>query len=102
MDDNDLISMDKESHRVLFEAIDEIHRRVRNGCKSDLLALITLKGVGRVRAREMVNILGVTNVKDISSLTENDQFKLSDLRGWSMKLVKNIVNNASQVNKRRR
>ena len=67
-----------------------------------MLALITLKGVGRVRAREMVNILGVTNVKDISSLTENDQFKLSDLRGWSMKLVKNIVNNASQVNKRRR
>ena len=100
MDDEDLINMDKKSHRILFEAIDETHRRVRNGCKSDLLALITLKGIGRVRAREMVNLLGVTNVKDISNLTENDRLKLSELRGWSIKLVNNMVNNALQVNKR--
>jgi helicase len=100
MDDSELISMDKKSHRILFEAIDEMHRRVRYGCKSDLLALISLKGVGRVRAREMATLLGVSNLNDIASLTENDKIKLSELRGWSMKLVNNVVNNASQVAKR--
>ncbi len=100
MDDRELKNMDINSHRVLYEAIDEIHRRVRYGCKSDLLALITLRGVGRVRAREMVNLLGVSNVKDVASMTENDKIKLSELRGWSMKLVDNTVNNASQVSKR--
>ena len=99
-DDEELISMGKDSHRVLFEAIDEIHRRIRYGCKTDLLSLITLKGIGRVRAREMVNLLGVSNVKDISCLTENDKIKLSELRGWSKKLVDNVVNNATQVSKR--
>lgn len=100
MEDRELKNMDEKSHRILFEAIDEIHRRVRHGCKSDLLALITLRGVGRVRAREMVNNLGVSNVKDIASLTENDKIKLSELRGWSMKLVENTVKNAKQVAKR--
>ena len=99
-DDEELISMGKESHRVLFEAIDEIHRRVRYGCKADLLSLITLKGIGRVRSREMVNLLGVSNVKDVAYLTENDKIKLSELRGWSKKLVANTVNNATQVSKK--
>ena len=48
----------------------------------------------------MVNNLGVSNVKDIASLTENDKIKLSELRGWSMKLVENTVKNAKQVAKR--
>jgi helicase len=100
MDDIELKNMDKNSHRVLFEAVDEIHRRVRYGCKSDLLALISLKGIGRVRAREMVSLLGVTNVNDIASLTENDKMKLSGLRGWSTKLVNNTVNNALRTAKR--
>ena len=69
-------------------------------CKSELLALISLKGIGRVRAREMMDLLGVTNINDIASLTDNDKIKLSELRGWSMKLVNNTVKNALRVAKR--
>jgi replicative superfamily II helicase len=100
MDDMQLKNMDRDAHRVLFEAIDEVHRRVRYGCKSELLALISLKGIGRVRGREMMDLLGVTNINDIASLTDNDKIKLSELRGWSMKLVNNTVNSASQITKR--
>lgn len=96
MDDEELSRMDRESHRLLFEAIDETHRRVRYGCKSDLISLVSLRGIGRVRAREMVEKLGVSNVRDVSMLTENDKIKLSELRGWSMKLVDRIVKNALQ------
>ena len=100
MEDEELSRMDKESHRVLFEAIDETHRRIRYGCKSDLISLVSLRGIGRVRAREMVEKLGVANVKDIALLTENDKIKLSEQRGWSMKLVDKIVKNALETNQR--
>ena len=96
MDDEELSGMDRKSHRLLFEAIDETHRRVRYGCKSDLISLVSLRGIGRVRAREMVEKLGVSNVRDVAMLTENDKIKLSELRGWSMKLVDRIVKNALQ------
>ena len=52
-----------------MEAIDEVHRRVRYGCKSDLLGLVSLRGVGRVRAREMAKLLGVSEASDIAELT---------------------------------
>ncbi len=100
MEDEELSRMDKESHRVLFEAIDETHRRMRYGCKSDLISLVSLRGIGRVRAREMVEKLGVSNVKDVALLTENDKIKLSEIRGWSRKLVDKVVKNATETKRR--
>jgi len=47
----------------------------------------------------MVSILGVENASDVSLLTENDRNKLADLRGWSPKLVENIVNEAKRISK---
>ena len=44
--------------------------------------------------------LGVVNVKDIALLTENDKIKLSELRGWSIKLVNKIVKNAIETSQR--
>ena len=100
-EDEDLASTDKSSHRTLVEAVDEIHRRVRYGCKTDLLGLVALRGVGRTRARQMVDLLGVSNASDLAELTERDMQKLSDLRGWSPRLVEGIVSTASQAVRRR-
>ena len=100
-EDEDLASTDKNSHRTLVEAVDEIHRRVRYGCKTDLLGLVALRGVGRTRARQMVDLLGVSNASDLAELTERDMQKLSDLRGWSPRLVEGIVSTASQAVRRR-
>ncbi|MBK64197.1 MAG: hypothetical protein CMB47_01565 [Euryarchaeota archaeon] len=96
-EDEDLKNLNKDAHRLLLESINEIHMRVRYGCKSDLLGLVSLRGVGRIRARELNNTLGVVNVKDLTMLTENDKYKLSDLRGWSEKLVENIIISAKKL-----
>ena len=93
-EDEDLKNLNKDAHKLLLESINEIHKRVRYGCKSDLLGLVALRGVGRIRARELNNTLGVVNIKDLTMLTENDKYKLSDLRGWSEKLVENIITSA--------
>ena len=89
--------MNKEAHNILIRSIDEIHKRVKYGCKSDLLGLVSLRGIGRSRAREMVNVLGIMNIKDVMLLTDNDKYKLSDMRGWSEKLVDNIILSANQL-----
>jgi helicase len=99
--DEELSSMDKTAHRILVESIDEIHRRIRYGCKADILGLVALRGVGRVRAREMENLLGVSNAADIAELTEKDKSKLSDLRGWSPKLVENLMTTAGRAIRRK-
>ena len=93
--------LDPEGHRNLVDAISELHRRVRYGCRSELLGLVTIRGVGRTRAREMVNLLGVETALDVASLTEKDRSKLADIRGWSPKLVSNIVTEATRISRRR-
>jgi len=100
-EDDNLLSKDKNRHRTLIEAIDETHRRVRYGCKADLLGLVSLRGVGRVRARKMVNLLGVSNAADVVALTERDKQKLSDQRGWSPQLVDGLVATAGRAVRRR-
>ena len=72
------------------------HRRVRNGCKAELLGLVSIRGIGRIRAREMADLLGVENASDVASLTERDRENLASLRGWSIRLVDNLVEAAAR------
>ena len=97
VEDEDFKIMNEQAHNILIRSIDEIHKRVKYGCKSDLLGLVALRGIGRSRAREMVDTLGIMNIKDVILLTDNDKYKLSDLRGWSEKLVENIIISANQL-----
>tara|TARA_B100000686_G_C16801030_1_gene986051 strand:- start:254 stop:2809 length:2556 start_codon:yes stop_codon:yes gene_type:complete len=101
-EDERLAKFDRSAHKTLFESIDEVHRRVRYGCKADILGLVSIKGIGRVRAREMYETLGVTSALDVSEITERDMSRLSDLRGWSPKLVDNLVGSAVKSVRRAR
>ena len=89
------------SQKILYELINEIHQRVRYGCKSDMLSLVNIKGIGRIRARELERTLGVLSADDIIELTERDREKLADLRGWSSKLVNTLIKSAKRTTKRR-
>ena len=101
-EDEDLGRMDRGAHKILYESIDEVHRRVRYGCKADILGLVAIRGVGRVRAREMSDTLGVNDASDLSTITERDKSRLSDLRGWSPKLVDKLVDSANKAVRRSR
>lgn len=101
-EDEDLGRMDRGAHKILYESIDEVHRRVRYGCKADILGLVAIRGVGRVRAREMADTLGINDASDLSAITERDKSRLSDLRGWSPKLVDKLVDSANKAVRRSR
>lgn len=101
-EDETLARTNQSAHKTLFESIEEIHRRVRYGCKSDILGLVSIKGIGRVRAREMSETLGVASALDVTEITERDRSRLSDLRGWSPKLIDNLVDSARKAVRRER
>jgi len=96
-EDEELARLDRGAHKTLYDSIDEVHRRVRYGCKADILGLVAIRGVGRVRAREMSDTLGVSTASDLSVITERDRSILSDLRGWSPKLVDKLVDSAGKA-----
>ena len=93
-DDPELAKFGVNAQKTLFQSIDEVHRRVRFGCKSDILGLVAIKGVGRIRAREMSNLLGVTSASDVAMMTERDCNILSEQRGWSPNLVEKMKSSA--------
>ena len=101
-DDDELRQLDPSQHKVLVDLVSELHRRISHGCKSDLLGLVSIRGIGRIRAREMVDLLGVENASDVAALTERDRDKLASLRGWSIRLVDNLVEAASRSSRRQR
>jgi len=85
----------------LVDCIDELRQRIRHGCREDLLQLVSLRNVGRARARTMAG-KGMRTVADVVEMTERDRARLADERGWSPKLVENIVEQARRLSGRRR
>ncbi|MBE39547.1 MAG: hypothetical protein CMB07_06175 [Euryarchaeota archaeon] len=79
----------------LTELLGEIQIRIRHGCRSDIIPLVSIRGVGRSRARDMIEKLSLESVSDVASMTDSDINKLSTLQGWSVKLATNIRKEAS-------
>ena len=80
----------------LIEMLDVMQRRVANGCREDLLGLIAIRGVGRVRARTLANH-GYRTPLEICGITKKAAQKLADERGWSPQLVENIMQSADRA-----
>src|SRR3989344_2377186 len=62
------------------EALNELRKlriRIKNGVKEDLLPLIKLKNIGRVRARKLIN----NGVKDLGGLKRMDLATLTQILG---------------------
>ncbi len=65
------------------EVVREIHKlriRVKNGVKEELLPLLKLKGVGRIRARKMV----INGLRDLGDLKKIDLTSLSQILGKAL------------------
>ena len=90
-----------EAEADLIECIEITRKRVLNGCKEDLLALIAIRGVGRVRARTLANH-GFRTPMELCQMKKKSQQKLADERGWSPQLVRTIMDAADRALRARR
>jgi helicase len=93
--DEGLDPMLAEADGDLLEIIDIMRRRVSNGCREDLLALIAVRGVGRVRARTLADH-GYRTPLELCRIPAKSQQKLADERGWSPQLVRSIMKSAER------
>jgi helicase len=73
----------------------EIHRlrlRIKYGVKEELLKLVRLKGIGRVRARSLYGT-GFTNLTDIANATEAQLSAVSNIGPTIAKNIKEQLQN---------
>lgn len=80
----------------LIQSIEVLRNRIRHGCRADLLDLVTMKNIGRSRARTLQNF-GVRRPIDLLELSERDLDRLISLRGWGPVLVDNLLNNVREI-----
>ncbi|MBU0614636.1 MAG: hypothetical protein KJ601_00930, partial [Nanoarchaeota archaeon] len=66
----------------LLKEIIKMRVRIKNGVKEELIPLLRLKGVGRVRARKLYN----AKIRDVKELKSADLMKLVQLLGKSVAL----------------
>jgi helicase len=63
--------------KYLLNELHKLRIRVKSGVKADLLPLLKLKGVGRVRARKMV----LNGIKDLGDVKKTDLTSLAQMLG---------------------
>ena len=78
------------SKKVVMERVENLRKRIRYGCKNELLPLVIFPNIGRKRARDLIN-LGLQTPKEILELTTNDKNKLLSLPGWGPKLLEKLI-----------
>jgi helicase len=72
----------------LLLEIAKLRLRIKHGIKSELIPLIQLEGIGRIRARALYKA-GITNVTDIEKISES---KLGSISKIGFKLAKKLKN----------
>ena len=65
------------NYREIIKELRKLRIRVKNGVKEDLLLLLKLRGIGRVRARKLVN----NGINDLGDLKRIDLSSLSQIIG---------------------
>jgi Superfamily II helicase len=85
-----------EYKREFAHSLDVLSLRIKEGVKVDIMKLITIPGVGRVRARRMYTA-GLKTLDDICATTPG---KLSTIKGISNTLALSIIKNAKSIGER--
>ena len=82
-----------KSDRSLVKAYTDLSVRLESGVKSELLPLVGLRGIGRVRARQLYNS-GIRTLRDVA---EAPIERLTQLRGVTTQLALSIKEQASKL-----
>ena len=80
----------------IVKLLDILRLRVRHGCKQDLLSLVNIPNVGRMRARELSS-KGIRNPNDVANMTRKQINEVLSMRGWGPQLLDKIMHEVSKV-----
>ncbi|MEL9999180.1 MAG: DEAD/DEAH box helicase [Thermoplasmata archaeon] len=80
------------------QKIETLWKRIKYGVKEELIDLVSLTGIGRVRARTLFNF----GYKTLESIADADPEKLSKIPGIGEKISNYIVKEAKNINLRKK
>ena len=80
----------------IVKLLDVLRLRVRHGCKEDLLSLVNIPNVGRMRARELSK-MGIRTPNDVANMTRTQVSEVLKMRGWGPQLLDKIILEVSKV-----
>ena len=80
---------------TLSTLIDESRHRVRHGCRADLLRLVKVRHVGRLRARRLAEV-GIRTPEDLLNMTPKLRADVEGWRGWGPVLVQRMLDDAAR------
>ena len=97
---DDVFSEEHMNHIAeIVKLLDILRLRVRHGCKQDLLSLVNIPNVGRMRAREL-STKGIRNPVDVANMTQTQKSEILRMRGWGPQLLDKITFEVSKVLKK--
>ncbi|EQB65158.1 MAG: Type III restriction enzyme, res subunit family [Thermoplasmatales archaeon I-plasma] len=80
--------------------LDTLHKRISDGIREDLVELVTVPNVGRVRARRL-ELNGFSSVEDIAHASADGIKRIAKIQGFGDKVAEGIVRDAMKVLGRR-
>ena len=80
---------------ALSTLIDESRHRVRHGCRADLLRLVKVRHVGRLRARRLAEV-GIRTPEDLINISSKLRADVEAWRGWGPVLVQRMMDDAAR------
>ena len=81
---------------TIVRQLDVLRLRVRHGCREDLLSLVNIPNVGRMRARELSK-LGIRNPNDVANMNKKQISEVLKIRGWGPQLLNKILLEVNKV-----
>ena len=82
-----------EFRRELSYPLDVLSLRLKEGVRDDIMSLISIPGVGRVRARRLYE----NGFKKPSDIAKSTVQSIAILRGFSKTLAENIIKSAKTM-----
>ena len=70
-----------------------LNLRIKEGIVSEIIPLVTIPGIGRVRARRLYN----NGLKNLAVIAEASVSRISSIQGFSTKLAETTISGARRL-----
>ncbi|MHB8360906.1 MAG: helicase-related protein, partial [Thermoplasmataceae archaeon] len=90
-----LSRLSQKFRRDSMHEVDILNIRIKEGISSDIIPLIIIPGIGRVRARRLYN----NGLKTLNEISESSISRISSITGFSTKLAETTISGARRLMK---
>ena len=88
-----LSRLSQKFKRDKMQDFEILNLRIKEGIGSEIIPLVAIPGIGRVRARRLYN----SGLKSLSQISDTDVSRISSIPGFSTKLAETTISGARRL-----